>query len=80
MGVDDWSTVANENTEISGIDISEGCPAKNINNAFRQMMADIKARVGEYPSDIPAIVDSIDDITEESLDGLYYIKTDDIEE
>lgn len=80
MGVDDWSADADENLDIAGIDISEGCPAKNINNAFRQMMADIKVRVGTYPSDIPAIVDSIDDITEESLDGFYYIKTDDIEE
>ncbi len=80
MGIDDWSAVADENTDIAGIDISEGCPAANINNAFRQMMADIKVRAGTYPSDIPAIVDSIDDITEESLDGFYYIKTDDIEE
>ena len=80
MGIDDWSAVADENMAISGINIAEGCPAKNINNAFRQMMADIKVRAGTYPSDIPAIVDSIDDITEESLDGFYYIKTDDIEE
>ena len=80
MGIDDWSAVADENTDIAGIDISEGCPAANINNAFRQMMADIKVRVGTYPSDIPMVVDSIDDITEESLDGFYYIKTDDIEE
>ena len=43
MGVDDWSADADENLDIEGIDISEGCPAKNINNALRELMASVKA-------------------------------------
>lgn len=42
MAVDDWSTVADENVEVSGIDISEGCPAANVNNAIREVMASVK--------------------------------------
>ena len=37
-----YSTNANENTAISEIDISEGCSPAGINDAIRQLMADIK--------------------------------------
>lgn len=42
MAVSDYNTSASANTAISGINIAEGCPAANLNNALRQMMADIK--------------------------------------
>lgn len=42
MSVDDWSTTADENTSISGINIGEHCPAANINDAIREMMANTK--------------------------------------
>ena len=42
MAVQDWSAVADENTTIDGIDIAEHCPAKNINNAIRSVMASVK--------------------------------------
>ncbi len=77
MAVTDWSATASENTSVGGVNIAEGCPAKGLNNAIRQIMADIKVYVDTC---IPMVVDSIDDITEESPDGFYYIKTDDIEE
>lgn len=42
MSVADYNTDPNSNTSISGINIAEGCPPSGINNAIRQMMADIK--------------------------------------
>lgn len=44
MSVSDWSSTADENTAINGIDISEHCPAKNMNNALRAVMAAVKAK------------------------------------
>lgn len=41
MGVQDYSTTPASNTDINGIDISEGCNPGNINNAIRQLMADV---------------------------------------
>lgn len=41
MGIGDYSTTPASNTAISGINIAEGCPPSGINNAIRQMMADI---------------------------------------
>lgn len=42
MSVSDWSATADENTAIDGINIAEHCPAKNINNAIRAVMAALK--------------------------------------
>ena len=42
MPVHDWSAVADENTSIDGINIAEHCPAKNMNNALRAVMAALK--------------------------------------
>ena len=42
MAVSDYKTDPNENTTISGINIAEGCPPSGINNAIRQLMADVK--------------------------------------
>lgn len=44
----DWDTTAANNTDISGININEGCPAANINNAIRETMAQIKAGVPAF--------------------------------
>lgn len=35
----DWSTSAGSNTTVDGINIAEGCPPANINNAIRSVMA-----------------------------------------
>ena len=43
MAVKDWKTNPDENTTISGINIAEGCPPSGINNAIRQLMADVKS-------------------------------------
>ena len=42
MSVSDWSATADENTSIDGINIAEHCPAKNMNNALRAVMAALK--------------------------------------
>lgn len=42
MSVSDWSATADENTSIDGINISEHCPAKNMNDALRAVMASVK--------------------------------------
>lgn len=43
-GVSEWSAVADENTSIDGINIAEHCPAKNMNDALRAVMAALKAK------------------------------------
>jgi hypothetical protein len=40
---DDWSTVADSNTTTSGVNIAEGCPAANVNNWGRSIMAQLRA-------------------------------------
>lgn len=42
MAVSDWSSTADDNTEINGISIAEHCPAKNMNDALRAVMASLK--------------------------------------
>ena len=43
-GVSEWSAVADENTTVDGINIAEHCPAKNMNDALRAVMAAVKAK------------------------------------
>jgi len=43
MAVTDYSATPGSNTAISGINIAENCTPANINNAIRQLMADIAA-------------------------------------
>ena len=42
MPIKDYSTDPDLNVRISGINIAEGCPPSGINNAIRQLMADVK--------------------------------------
>lgn len=44
MSVSDWSATADENTTVDGINIAEHCPAKNMNDALRAVMAAVKAK------------------------------------
>lgn len=41
MGISAYSTTPGSNTAISGINLAEGCNASGINDALRQLMADI---------------------------------------
>lgn len=40
----DWSTTASGNAAALGINIGEGCPAQNINDAIRELMAEAKVK------------------------------------
>lgn len=40
-GIADYSTTPSSNTAINGINIAEGCMPANLNNAVRQIMADV---------------------------------------
>lgn len=42
MGFSSYSTTPASNTSINSINVAENCPAANINNAIRQLMADGK--------------------------------------
>lgn len=42
MSVADWSTTASTNTSVGGINIAENCPAGNVNNAEREIMAQLR--------------------------------------
>ena len=41
--VADYSKTASQNTDIAGVDIDEGCSPAGVNNAIREVMADIAA-------------------------------------
>jgi len=41
-GIDEYSTTAGSNVAINSIDIAENCLPSGMNNAFRQMMADVR--------------------------------------
>ena len=43
MAVKDYQLEAGLNVSISGINIAEGCPPSGINDAIRQLMADVRA-------------------------------------
>lgn len=50
MGIADYSADPSENTLVSGINIAEGCPPGTINNAIRQIMADLAASAAKNPA------------------------------
>jgi hypothetical protein len=40
--ISEWSTTASNNTDVGGINIAEGCAPSGINNAIRELMAQVK--------------------------------------
>jgi hypothetical protein len=51
MAVQDWSTTPASNTFLEAINLSEGTmTVANVNNAFRQMMADIRVFYNGVPA------------------------------
>lgn len=45
LAVSDWSTNPALNTTVGGVSIAEGCPAANVNNAERAIMAEMRAAI-----------------------------------
>lgn len=41
--VSDWSVTPNDNDNVGGVNIAEGCAAANINNGMRTIMSQVKA-------------------------------------
>lgn len=40
--ISEWSSTAGSNTDVGGVNINEGCPPATINNALREIMAQVK--------------------------------------
>lgn len=40
MAISDWSTTPASNATVLGVNIGEGCPPSNVNDAIRKLMAD----------------------------------------
>lgn len=49
--VSDWDATASNNLDVGGVNIGEGCPAANINNALREIMAQVKTFYGDAALD-----------------------------
>ena len=62
MAVSDYKTTPDQNTTISGINIAEGCPPSGINNAIRQLMADIKAEKDTKDGNVTSLQASVADL------------------
>jgi hypothetical protein len=60
MAVKDYSTDPDLNVQISGINIAEGCPPSGINNAIRQLMADVKVEKDTRDAE-QALIDAAQD-------------------
>jgi len=43
MAFSSWSTDNASNVTVGGISIAENCPAANVNNAIREVMAEVRA-------------------------------------
>lgn len=54
-GFASYSTTPASNTTIGGINIAEGCPAANLNNAIRALMADAASEHAALP-DVTTLV------------------------
>lgn len=59
MSVSDYDLTPANNTTISGTNINEGCSPAGMNNAVRQMMADIKAWVPKFNT-VASLLDDTD--------------------
>lgn len=49
MSYETWSTTASANVTVNGVNIAEGCPPGNINNAIREVMAGVAQLNDDLP-------------------------------
>lgn len=54
MAVQDWSTTAGDNGTVGAVNIAELCPSANLNNAIREVMAQIAQWRDDLPDDFQA--------------------------
>ena len=50
MSVQDWNTTPDSNGTIDGVNIAEGAPAGNMNNAIRRIMASVRVMYNNLPN------------------------------
>lgn len=78
MPVSDYSTTPGSNSAINGISIAEGMRPENVNNAIRQMMADVRSFYDEAGLFIGPLVDSNSagavDLNTFTTDGDYFVQ------
>lgn len=53
--ISEWSATPADNTDIDGINIAEGCAPSGINNAIREMMAQVKDLYAGTTGDATAV-------------------------
>lgn len=57
--ISDYSSTANDNSDINSINIAEGCAPSNINDAIREMMAQLKNYQAGLSGDTVSAVGSV---------------------
>jgi hypothetical protein len=62
MAVSDYSTTPGNNASVGGVDIAENCAPGGLNNAIRQVMADIATAIGALTAS-PAELNILDGAT-----------------
>lgn len=55
MSFSDWSTTNSENTSVGPVNIAERCPPGNLNDAIREVMAEMRSAIN--PSLDPSLAD-----------------------
>lgn len=65
----DWDTTAANNTDVGGVNIDESCAAANINNAIREVMAQIATGIDGV--DVGANTPGAGTFTSASADNFY---------
>lgn len=63
MPIADYSETADNNTSISGINVAEGCLPSNVNNAIRQLMADLAQEHADVAAKIESALKQIADVS-----------------
>lgn len=76
MPIADYNLNPDLNTVISGISIAEGCPPGNVNNAIRQLMADVKRDFEAGGSDTGVSVPAPTGVPEAPVNGKAYVRKD----
>lgn len=69
MEIDSWSKVAASNVTVGGVDVGEGCPARNLNDGIRATMAGVREVYEAVESDISAIDSQVSDLGLSVVDG-----------
>lgn len=74
--ISEYSTTAGANTDIDGINIDEGCPPANMNNAIRNLMAALKGwQGGTVTGDVLAVTGGGTGVTTSTGSGNNVLST-----